>query len=75
MLSLSWYFLADVRGIVFDGRIGKSLLSSVSSNFVVSAVQAMENFDRANNSGSNGEHVCSGKQRAQCVEHMVCLVG
>ena len=35
--------LAGVRGIVFDGRIGKSLLSSVSSNFVVSAVQAMEN--------------------------------
>ena len=35
-------FVADVRGIVFDGRIGKSLLSSVSSIFVVPAVKAME---------------------------------
>ena len=40
-------FLADLRGIVFDGGFGKYLLSSVSCNFIVSVVQAMENFDRA----------------------------
>ena len=39
--------LADVRGIVFDGRFGKSLLFSVSCNFVVSAVQAMSKVDLA----------------------------
>ena len=60
------------RGIVLDGRFG----ASPSPSFVfrlrwlscTSKGKSGQVDSLVDNRGSNGEHVCSGKQRTQCVE-------